>query len=226
MRLTPDQIVRKLRGMVYGRNSAGTTLQRVARTEKRDPFKVLIATILSQRTRDENTDRASKQLFAKFPSAKALAHAPLRTVEHLVRPSGFYRVKARAIKQVAQIVVNKHGGKVPGDLESLMELPMVGRKTANCVLVYGFGEPAIPVDTHVHRISNRVGIVKSKDPERTEERLLQYFRREHWIEVNELMVRFGRTICRPIGPRCSVCELRSYCEHFSKYRCNRIDSKP
>jgi endonuclease-3 len=210
--------------MVYGRGSTRTTLRKVAETEKRDPFKILIATILSQRTRDENTDRASKQLFAKFSSAKALAHAPLRTVENLIRPSGFYRVKARGIKQVARIVVNKYGGKVPRDLEELVELPMVGRKTANCVLVYGFGEPAIPVDTHVHRISNRLGIVKSKNPERTEERLLEYFRREHWIEVNELLVRFGKKICRPVGPRCSACELRSDCDHPSKHRSNGIDS--
>lgn len=218
MKLTPDQLVRKLRGMVYGSSCTGTTLRKVARTEKRDPFKVLIATILSQRTRDENTDRATKQLFAKFSSAKALTQAPLRTVEHLIHPSGFYRVKARGIKQVAQIVVNRHGGKVPKDLESLMELPMVGRKTANCVLVYGFGEPAIPVDTHVHRISNRLGIVKSKRPEQTEEKLLQYFKREHWIEVNELMVRFGKRICRPVRPRCSECSLKPYCGYFVKHR--------
>ena len=218
MKLTPDQLVRKLRGMVYGPSHIETTLRRVARTEKRDPFRVLIATILSQRTRDENTDRASKQLFAEFPSAKALAQAPLRTVEHLIRPSGFYRVKARGIKQAAQIVVNRHKGKVPEDLDGLMGLPMVGRKTANCVLVYGFGEPAIPVDTHVHRISNRLGIVRSKTPEQTEEKLLQYFKRGHWIEVNELMVRFGKTICRPVRPRCSECNLKSYCDYSVKQR--------
>ena len=218
MKLTPNQLIRKLRGMVYGPDRAGTTLQKVARTEKRDPFKVLIATILSQRTRDENTDRASKQLFAKFPSANSLARAPLRSVERLIRPSGFYRVKAKGIKEVAGIIVDKHEGKVPKDLEGLMELPMVGRKTANCVLVYGFGEPAIPVDTHVHRISNRLGIVKSKTPEQTEEKLLQYFKRRHWIEVNELIVRFGKTICKPISPRCSECSLRSYCDYFVKQR--------
>jgi len=204
--------------MVYGPSHIETTLRRVARTEKRDPFRVLIATILSQRTRDENTDRASKQLFAEFPSAIALAQAPLRTVEHLIRPSGFYRVKARGIKQAAQIVVNRHKGKVPEDLDGLMGLPMVGRKTANCVLVYGFGEPAIPVDTHVHRISNRLGIVRSKTPEQTEEKLLQYFKRGHWIEVNELMVRFGKTICRPVRPRCSECNLKSYCDYSVKQR--------
>jgi len=102
-------------------------------------------------------------------------------------------------------------------LENLLELPLVGRKTANCVLVYGFGEPAIPVDTHVHRISNRLGIVKSRTPLQTEDQLMQYFDRKHWIEVNELMVRFGKTICKPIRPRCKVCRLRSHCDWYAKY---------
>lgn len=204
--------------MVYGPGRTGTTLRKIARAKKRDPFRVLVATILSQRTRDENTDRASRQLFARFSSASALAHAPSRVVEHLIRPSGFYRVKARRIKQVARIISSRYGGKVPKDPDALMELPMVGRKTANCVLVYGFGKPAIPVDTHVHRISNRLGIVKSTAPEQTEEKLLQYFERRSWIEVNELMVRFGKTICRPVKPRCYECSLRSYCSYSAKQR--------
>jgi endonuclease-3 len=204
--------------MVHGPGRTGTTIRKVARAGKRDPFKVLIATILSQRTRDENTDRASRQLFARFSSASALARAPLRVVERLIRPSGFYRVKAKRIKQVARIIASRYGGKVPPDLDALMELPMVGRKTANCVLVYGFGKPAIPVDTHVHRISNRLGIVRSTTPEQTEEKLLQYFERRSWIEVNELMVRFGKTICRPVKPRCYECSLKSYCSYFAKQR--------
>ncbi len=216
MELTADRLINELRVMVYGPRHVKTTLRQVASAERRDPFKVLIATILSQRTRDENTSRATKQLLAKFPSAKALAKAPIRTMERLIRPAGFYHVKAKKIKEVAKAIVEQHKGNVPRDLENLLELPLVGRKTANCVLVYGFGEPAIPVDTHVHRVSNRLGIVKSKTPVQTENQLMRYFDRKHWIEVNELMVRFGKTICKPIGPRCQVCGLRNYCKWFAE----------
>jgi len=216
--LNANQLINELRVMVHGRSHIKTTLRQVASAKRKDPFKVLIATILSQRTRDENTSRATKQLFAKFPSANALAQAPLKTVERLTRPTGFYHVKARKIKEVAKAIVEQYKGKVPRDLESLLELPLVGRKTANCVLVYGFGEPAIPVDTHVHRISNRLGIVKTKTPVQTEDQLMQYFDRKHWIEVNELMVRFGKTICKPIGPRCHVCRLRRYCKWYAGNR--------
>lgn len=218
MEPTANQLINELRVMVYGRSRDKTTLRQVASAKRKDPFKVLIATILSQRTRDENTSRATKQLFARFPSANALAQAPLKIVERLTRPTGFYHVKARKIKEVARAIVEQYKGKVPKDLESLLELPLVGRKTANCVLVYGFGEPAIPVDTHVHRISNRLGIVKTKTPVQTEDQLMQYFDRKHWIEVNELMVRFGKTICKPIGPRCHVCRLRRYCKWYAENR--------
>jgi len=218
LKLSADQLICELRMMVYGTREVKTTLRQVASYRKRDPFKILIATILSQRTRDENTSRATKLLFARFPSAKALAKAPLRTVERLIRPAGFYHVKAKKIKEVARAIMKQHGGNVPRDLESLLELPLVGRKTANCVLVYGFGEPAIPVDTHVHRISNRLGIVKSKTPVQTEDQLMRYFDRKLWIEVNELMVRFGKTICKPIGPRCDVCRLRNFCKWYAENR--------
>jgi len=213
--LNANQLINELRVMVHGRSRIKTTLRKVASAKRKQPFKVLIATILSQRTRDENTSRATKQLFARFPSASALAQAPVRSVERLIRPTGFYHVKARKIREVAKAIVEQYKGKVPRALESLLELPLVGRKTANCVLVYGFGEPAIPVDTHVHRISNRLGIVKTKTPVQTEDQLMQYFDRKHWIEVNELMVRCGKTICRPIGPNCHICRLSKNCKHYS-----------
>jgi len=218
LKLTADRLINELRVMVYGPHHVRTALKEVVRAERRDPFNVLIATILSQRTRDENTSRAAEQLFAKFPTANALAEAPLRMVERLIRPAGFYHIKAKKIKEVAKAIVERHRGNVPRDLESLLELPLVGRKTANCVLVYGFGEPAIPVDTHVHRISNRLGIAESKTPKQTEDQLSQYFERKYWIEVNELMVRFGKTICKPIGPKCYVCTLRNYCKWYEENR--------
>ena len=216
LKLTPRELIEDMLSTINKQSHNETTLRKVAKTRKRDPFKVLIATILSQRTRDENTDRAAAQLFSKFPSAKALTKAPLGTVERLIRPSGFYHVKAKKIREVAKIIVKRHKGRVPRDLESLLKLPLVGRKTANCVLVYGFGEPAIPVDTHVHRISNRLGIVDTKTPEQTEYQLSQYFKKGDWIEVNETMVRFGKGICRPIGPRCSICGLKNYCKWCKK----------
>jgi len=171
-----------------------------------DPFLTLIATVLSQRTRDESTAIASERLFASFPDARALAAARPSEVEPLIRASGFYRQKARTIIKISKLIFER--GSVPRELEELLELPGVGRKTANCVLVYGFGVPAIPVDTHVHRISNRLGWVKTGTPERTEEALRTFLPKRYWLDVNELFVLYGREVCRPIGPRCGECAIR------------------
>src|SRR5271157_5511248 len=132
-----------------------------------DPFHVLISTVLSQRTRDKNTHVASSRLFAKYDSPKALAKAPTSRIEGLIRPAGFPKMKAKAIKEISRIVVEEHQGIVPSDIESLTAMPMVGRKTANCVRSYAFHIPSICVDTHVHRISNRIGLVRTKDPNGT-----------------------------------------------------------
>ena len=139
--------------------------------EDKDPYRVLVRTILSQRTRDENTDQATNNLFSKYKDIYEVADAPTEDVEELIRCSGFYRVKAGRIKEVSRILIDQYGGEVPNNMKELLELPGVGRKTANCVLVYAFEEPAIPVDTHVHRISNRLGLVNTKDPEDTEKEL-------------------------------------------------------
>ena len=124
-----------------------------------DPYKVLIRTILSQRTRDENTDQATNNLFAKYPDIYAVVDAPIDDVKELIRPAGFYNVKAGRIQEVSQILIDQYGGEVPDTVEEMVKLPGVGRKTANCVMVFAFELPAIPVDTHVHRISNRLGLV-------------------------------------------------------------------
>ena len=140
----------------------------------RDPYKVLIRTILSQRTRDENTDQATENLFSVYPDIYAVADGSIEKIQELIKPAGFYRVKAGRIKEVSRILIDQYGGEVPDDLKELMSLPGVGRKTANCVLVFAFNEPAIPVDTHVHRISNRWGFVDTKKTEETEKDLIRF----------------------------------------------------
>ncbi len=182
-----------------------------------DVFQILIGTVLSQRTKDQNTAKAADALFSKYKTPRAIADAPLKKIEMLIKPSGFYRVKAKRIKEISRLIVEKYKGKVPKSLDSLVSLPGVGRKTANCVLCFGFGIAAIPVDVHVHRISNRVGIVKTKTPEETEIELMKVFPKKYWIEINELMVLFGQNVCLPIRPKCQKCSLNKVCE-FVKNR--------
>jgi endonuclease-3 len=179
-----------------------------------DPFRVLISTVLSQRTRDLNTEKASAQLFAKYSTPKQIASASPKELQKLVKPAGFYKVKARRIKEISRLIVEQFCGKVPQGMPELLSLPGVGRKTANCVLVYGFKEPAIPVDTHVHRICNRLGLVKTKSPEQTEGALLKAVPMARWIELNHLMVGFGQAVCLPRNPRCMQCGLRGECDFF------------
>jgi endonuclease-3 len=178
---------------------------------RESPYDVLIATILSQRTRDETTDRVFRDVKSRWPTAGALAAADEDEVDAIIHSIGFHRAKARGIIGTARALVERHGGEVPRSMDLLLDLPMVGRKTANCVLVYGFLEPAIPVDTHVHRISNRLGWVDTRTPEETERVLEGMLPREHWLDVNRLMVRHGKRVCLPQRPRCGSCEVRPHC---------------
>ena len=179
----------------------------------RDPYKVLIRTILSQRTRDENTDQATENLFSVYPDIYAVADGSIEKIQELIKPAGFYRVKAGRIKEVSRILIDQYGGEVPDDLKELMSLPGVGRKTANCVLVFAFNEPAIPVDTHVHRISNRWGFVDTKKAVDTEKELMSFVPKDLWIELNDLMVQFGQTICKPTSPQCEICPIYDLCDY-------------
>jgi endonuclease III len=181
------------------------------REHAEDPFQVLIGTILSQRTRDANTDRASAALFARYPDPASLARAPRATIERLIRPVGFYRTKARNIRACAAAIRDRDGGRVPADLEELLALPGVGRKTANCVLVFGFARPGIPVDTHVHRIANRLGLVRTSTPEETERLLRERIPEKYWIPLNPLFVQHGQNLCRPRNPMCAACPIRTWC---------------
>jgi endonuclease-3 len=177
-----------------------------------EPFRVLISTILSQRTRDENTHAASEALFSRFGTPDELADAARSEVEALIRPAGFYRQKAGAIIEVSRQLRSRYDSKVPADLDALMSLPGVGRKTANCVLAYGFGKPAIAVDTHVHRISNLLGLVRTATPEDTELALSLIIPEKRWLDVNRLLVRHGQSVCRPSGPHCADCPISHLCD--------------
>lgn len=180
----------------------------------RDPFHVLISTVLSQRTRDQNTYNASKALFARYDSPAEIASAELDVLIELVRPAGFPQVKAKAIKEIGRRLHEDFEDKVPSDIDLLLTLPMVGRKTANCVLSYGFGIPAICVDTHVHRISNRIGLVTTDSPDETEASLSKIAPKELWCDINAVMIRFGQRICLPRRPRCERCSVASECDYF------------
>ena len=191
-----------------------TALKNLQTQEDGDPYKILIGTILSARTRDETTTNVIEMLFSKFKNPEELSRANLKEIKELIQKIGFYNVKAARIKEVSKILVEKYNSKVPPNLEDLLSFPGVGRKTANCVLVYGFRKPAIPVDVHVHRISNRIGIVNTKKPEETEIVLQKSIDRKHWIAVNETFVVFGQNICLPIKPKCNVCRLTKLCKYY------------
>ena len=214
-RLGISGILREIRGMVYGStDKRATALARLQDSEDGDPFRILIGTILSHRTKDENTAKATENLFSRYKTPADLARADPRLVRKLIRPSGFYNMKTKNIITVSRQLMERFGGEVPDNEEDLLTLRAVGRKTANCVLVYAFNKPAIPVDTHVHRISNRLGLVKTKKPEDTEEELTRTVPKRHWLELNDLFVRFGQTTCKPIGPRCGICTLTGACEYY------------
>ncbi len=182
--------------------------------KKTPAWRTLVGTILSARSRDEMTDKICGVLFKRYRTARALAGANHRDVEQILHDIGFYRTKARYIIATAKLLLEKFGGEVPRTIEELMEFPGVGRKVANCVLVYSFGQEAIPVDTHVHRLSNRLGWVKTASPEETERALVAIIPRSAWMLVNELMVAHGKSVCRPIGPKCGECPIRPQCRRI------------
>ncbi|MFB5621991.1 MAG: endonuclease III domain-containing protein [Candidatus Nitrosomaritimum yanchengensis] len=207
-----------LRGMIDTMNSVKpprmTALRELHEAETGGPFSILIGTILSARTKDENTTKVVKVLFSKYKNAKELANSKVKDVEKIIKSIGFYHVKSKRIIEVAKIIDSKYSGKVPDNLDELIELPGVGRKTANCVLVYAFEKPAIPVDIHVHRISNRLGLVETKVPEETEQELMKKIPKKYWIEINDTFVMYGQNICKPISPMCDVCKIKKSCKFY------------
>lgn len=189
----------------------GQEYKQKAVVSSKDPFKVLISTVLSQRTKDANTTKASKQLFEKASTPKEILKLKSKELEDLIRPSGFYKQKAKKIKEICQIILKEYNGKVPDTIEEMIKLPGVGRKTANCTLVYGFGKPGVCVDVHVHRISNRLNLVKTKTPEQTESELRKTLPKKYWKTINNLLVKHGQNVCKS-KPKCENCPIKEHCD--------------
>jgi len=187
-------------------------------TQERDPFKTLIGCILSLRTKDQTTAAASRRLFAIATTPQEMVRIPLAKLQRTIFPVGFYRIKARVIRQISADLLAKFGAVVPDKIEDLLTLKGVGRKTANLVVTEAFRKPGICVDTHVHRISNRWGLLKTSSPDKTEMALREKLPQRYWLEYNPLLVAFGQTICSPVSPRCSQCPVESRCPRIGVER--------
>lgn len=177
------------------------------------PFQMLVTTLLSARTKDSTTIPIVKEMFKKYPSPEDYINLNTEILEKILYKIGFFRVKAKNVKKLSEIIVDKFQGKVPNNFEELASLPGVGRKTANCILNYAFHKPAIAVDIHVHRISNRLGWIRTKTPEETEQKLMKIIPKNEWINVNKLLVSHGQTICAPVKPECTICPIKEYCDY-------------
>ena len=181
-------------------------------------FKILISCLLSLRTQDVNTEKASRRLFEVADTPEGIISVPIKSLEELIYSSGHYKKKARTIKHVSQVLIKKFQGKVPKTREELMSIKGIGPKTANIVLSFAFGKEVLPIDTHCHRIPNRLGWIKTKTPEKTEEELNKILPRKYWREFNSIFVQFGKTICQPVSPLCSTCPVNMYCPRIGVKR--------
>ena len=190
----------------------GTNTMLDRMSKKYDPFRVLISTILSARAKDEVTEVIAEELFKQYPTVVDLARAEVKDVVPIIRRIGFFNAKSKNVINAAKMILEKFSGQVPDTLEELIQLPGVGRKVANCVLVYAYKQDAIPVDTHVHRISNHLGWVRTKTPEETEQVLMKRIPQKHWQVINDTFVSHGKTVCMPISPFCSKCAVEKYCK--------------
>ncbi len=190
----------------------------VAKESDRDPFLILISTILSLRTKDRTTRKAGDRLFAMARTPAAMLKLPLKKLEGVIYPVGFYRTKAKAIHQICRRLIDEYGGIVPDSIDELVTFPGVGRKTANLVVTIGYGKPGICVDIHVHRISNRWGYIKTKTPEESEQVLRRALPKQYWIIYNDLLVPYGQNLCLPVSPLCSTCKLTELCDRVGVTR--------
>ncbi len=188
----------------------------VSRTH--DPFRVLVGTMISLRTKDDVTRRAAGRLFDRAGTPEEMIMLSRSEIEEAIYPAGFYRTKAKNILDTCSIILSRHGGRVPDEIDELLAFPGVGRKTANLVVTLGYGKPGICVDTHVHRISNRLGYVSTKNPDETECALRKKLPVQYWIEYNDLLVTYGQNLCVPVSPFCSRCRLFPYCDRVGVFR--------
>lgn len=177
-----------------------------------DPFLILIGTILSLRTKDETTEKAMDRLFERAKTPEEFLNLTNEEIERLIYPVGFYRNKAKTIKEISRTLIERYNGSVPDELDELLKIKGIGRKTANLVITEGFGKPGICVDTHVHRISNRIGVVSTKNPHETEYALRKVLPKKYWIIYNSLLVSFGQKVCKPISPHCTTCPIKNICK--------------
>jgi endonuclease-3 len=212
---TIGRLLSILRKAAPGWNAPVLTLMAA---EKRDPFLTLIGCILSLRTKDETTAVAAPRLFARGDTPSAMLMVAPEDIARLIYPVGFYRTKARVIRDICRDLIDKFGGEVPDEIDQLLTLRGVGRKTANLVVTEAFGKPGICVDTHVHRISNRWGLIEAKTPEKTEVALRDVLPRRYWVEYNSILVAFGQTLCQPISPWCSRCPVARLCPRIGVTR--------
>lgn len=191
-----------------------TTLNRM-RKNNEDAFKILISCLLSLRTQDKNTEIASKRLFEVADTPSQIIKLPIKKLERLIFSSGHYKKKSRVLKNVSKEILERFDGKVPSTREELLSIKGIGPKTANIVLNFAFNQDVLPIDTHCHRIPNRLGWVSTKTPEKTEEELMKILPKKYWKEFNGIFVLFGKTICVPISPKCSQCPVKKYCKRVN-----------
>lgn len=204
------KIIKLARKQVRGKKAVLTEIGE----KTSDPFKVLISCILSLRTRDAVTEKASERLFSIANNPYDMMKLRTEKIRSAIYPVSFYKTKAQRIKNMCKEIVEKYDGKVPESMDKLLEFKGVGRKTANIVVVYGFGKPAMPVDTHVHRITNRLGIAETRNAEETEQALRKRVPRRFWMDFNDIFVTFGQNVCLPRKPKCGECLLTRYCEYY------------
>lgn len=184
----------------------------VARESGRDPFRILISCLLSLRTKDQTTDQASRRLFSLAGDPVRMLALSQKQIERAIYPVGFYRNKAKHIREICRRLLTNYDGRVPDSIDELVKLPGVGRKTANLVVTVGYRKPGICVDVHVHRITNRWGYVSTKTPDQTEQALRRKLPKQYWIMFNDLLVPYGQHLCQPVSPFCSRCKLFQYCD--------------
>lgn len=201
--------VLKILGKKYS-STDKTTLNRMRKNP--NAFKILISCLLSLRTQDKNTEIASRKLFEVADTPKEILKLPITKLEKLIFSSGHYKKKSRVLQSVSKEIIERFNGKVPETKEELLSIKFVGPKTANIVLAFAFGKEALPIDTHCHRIPNRIGWIKTKKPEQTEKELEKILPRKYWADFNAIFVQFGKDICVPISPKCSICPIEKYCK--------------